>query len=194
MDTDICLRCNQNINENDKKMEMPCCGGIYHTECGIQAFSLRWGVLRCECEHFLKSEVNGSNGANQQEIVITEEARDKIIECKQLIRDYVKNKKVYTPFLKEKILNYKENIDSLVNQIKTYKNELITTIRNSEEYKNMSSNISNIKRRIGQFKSKYGFDNYTIRNEVFMSNLTRYRDIVYYYNIATLKRRIRLKL
>jgi hypothetical protein len=194
MDTDICLHCSQNINENDKKMEMPCCGAIYHTACGIETFSLRWGVLRCECEHFLKGEINNSTHNNQQDNVITEEARSKIIECKQLIRDYVKNKKVYTPFLKEKILNYKENVESLVNQIKTYKNELITTIRNSEEYKTMTSNITNIKRRIGQFKSKYGFNYYTIKNEVFMNNRSRFHDIVYYYNITTLRRRIRLKL
>ena len=193
MDIDICLHCNQNINENDKKMEMPCCGAIYHTECGFQAFNLRWGVLRCECEHFLKSEFNGSTN-NNQETVITDEANAKIIECKQLIRDHVKKKKTYTSFLKEKLLNYRENIDSLVNQIKTYKTELINTIKNSEEYKNMSSNISAIKRRIGQFKSKYGFENYTIRNKVFMNNSSRYRDIVYYYNIATLKRRIKLRL
>jgi len=172
-------------------MEMPCCGAIYHTECGFQAFILRWGVLRCECEHFLKSEVNGSN---QEEIVITEEARDKIIECKTLIRDYVKKKKTYTTFLKEKLSDYKDNINSLINQIKTYKTELINTIKNSEEYKNMSSNISNIKRRITQFKTKYGFDTHTIRNEVFMSNHNRYHDIVYYYNITTLRRRIRIKL
>ena len=193
MDTDICLHCNQNINENDKKMEMPCCDAIYHTACGIQAFSLRWGVLRCECEQFLKNEFN-SPTHNNEENVITEEARSKIIECKQLIRDHVKKKKTYTSFLKEKLLNYRENVDSLVNQIKTYRSELINIIKNSEEYKAMTSNISAIKRRIGQFKSKYGFENYTIRNEVFMNNSSRYRDIIYYYNIATLKRRLRLRL
>jgi hypothetical protein len=31
-------------------------------------------------------------------------------------------------------------------------------------------------------------------NEVFMNNRTRFHDIVYYYNITTLRRRIRLKL
>ena len=33
MDSDICLHCNHNINETDKRMEMPCCETVYHTRC-----------------------------------------------------------------------------------------------------------------------------------------------------------------
>ena len=202
MDSDICLHCNHNINETDKRMEMPCCDTVYHTSCVKNmingAVEHHYNNMICSCGE-LFVQLNAWAPSNHlphthTNIVISEEARAKIAEYKATLTQFRKNRILFNKKLKEESTSFKEDVEPLLEQIKERRKTALESLKNSDVYKGAISVIRNLRTKLTRFRNTFDFNRETEIKELYGGHTRIYYELRYSYPISTVRRSFRLKL
>ena len=186
MDNDICLHCNHNISENDKRMEMPCCETVYHTTCAKNmindAVIDNYNNIICSCgELFISLNIwNHNNITENTNTVIPEEACLKIANLKESLSKFKKNRIIFKKKIKEESTCFKEEVKPLIEQIKERKKSIIQEIKENDLYKNINSSARSLKIKLNNIVKSFGFDRSTILREIFGGKFTLYYLVKYY--------------
>ena len=197
MDSDICLHCNQNINENDKRMEMPCCETVYHTTCAKnminEAIENYNNSIICSCgELFINFYTLNNTNNTPTNTVIPDEAQGKIKDFKKVLSEFKKNKIIFNKKLKEESASFKEDIEPLIEQVKERRKIGLDIIKASDIYKTVSSSLRNLKTKLTKIHSIFVFDRQTVINELYGGNDRLYYDVKYSRPISTINRSFRI--
>jgi hypothetical protein len=200
MDSDICLHCNHDISENDKRMEMPCCETVYHTNCVKNminaAVENHYNNMICSCgELFVRlNNWAPSSPHTDTNIVISEEARAKIAEYKATLTQFRKNRILFNKKLKEESTSFKEDVEPLLEQIKERRKTALEALKNSDAYKGAISVIRSLRTKLTRFRNTFNFDRQTEIKELYGGHTRIYYELRYSYPITTVRRLFRLKL
>jgi len=159
-----CSACGQEINEEEKVMEQPCCAIKYHAACGILKIAQQmysFNTCHCTCGSVLYEHIPHYEETEQDIVTAVDAIRakpgaaDEIKIIKKAQTEENKVQKEYTKLLKEKHAEFKEAAVPHMDAIKHIKTTMINIVKQTDEYKNL--NRIKKKRVIleNKFKTKY---------------------------------------
>jgi len=155
-----CSACGQEINDEEKVMEQPCCAIKYHSACGIlkiaeQMYS--YNTCNCACGALLYQHVPSYEETEEAVLAAVEAIRakpgaaDEIKLIKKTHTEENKAQKEYAKILREKKVDFKEAVATHVEAIKNIKATMTNTIKQTDEYKK----LNRIKKRRAILENKF---------------------------------------
>ena len=198
MDSDICLHCNHNINETDKRMEMPCCETVYHTRCAKNminaAVENHYNNMICSCgELFINFDTLNNTNNTPINTIIPDDAREKIKDFKKVLTEFKKNRIIFNNKIKEESASFKEDIVPLIEQIKERRKIGMDIIKASDIYKITSSSLRNLKTKLTKIRNICLFDRQTEINKLYGGNCSLYYDVKYSSLTSIINRSFRIR-
>ena len=192
----MCPHCYDLIEENAKIMELPCCDLKYHSACGIQYLGnqiWQYNACICNCGAALYNPqpvenveaVEASLEAIRAQPGVTNEL--KAIKAKRA--DWRHAQAIYTKLQKEVHADFKEAVAPHIECINTIKKNILDTLRQSDEFKNVNRINRQLSLLEDKFKVKHDVSRRQMRRLLGMRSRYRWRSLAY-----TLKRRFRIKL
>jgi hypothetical protein len=177
IDVVICEICEEPLLDSDKKADAPCCGVVVHTQCMIELVARntsKWHDTICKCGQNLYSidryMYNNNNTAESLATAALFEERKKnptyklhFTTLKKACTERNKTTTTFTRYLKTKVLEYKAEINTSLNIIKTAKANHINTLKGSEEYKKYRSAVSRYNFHYNRFMRLYGMNGSDMR-------------------------------
>jgi hypothetical protein len=142
-----CSACGEEINDEEKIMEMPCCPIKYHALCGIQKMAQHmysFNTCHCACgaliyEHVpINEETDESIAAAVEAIRAKPGAAAEIKMIKKTQTEENKAQKEYGKLLREKQVDFKEAVATHVDAIKNIKTAMTNTIKQTDEFKKLN--------------------------------------------------------
>jgi hypothetical protein len=155
-----CSACGQEINDEDKVTEQPCCDIKYHTACGILKIAQHmysYNTCHCDCGALLYEhsphyeETDESIAASVEAIRAKPGAAAEIKLIKKTHTEENKAQKEFTKVLREKQTDFKEAVATHIEAIKHIKTTMTNTIKQTDEYKK----LNRIKKRRAILENKF---------------------------------------
>jgi hypothetical protein len=172
----VCDVCEEPYGENDRKAEAPCCGKVVHTQCMIELVAnntSRWHDTICGCGQILYRHARNdfyNHTANNAAIPELFEERKKNPTYKEHFKAFKKvsterNKTTvsFTKYLKTKVAEFKDEINTSINIIKTAKKNHIDALKVSEEYKKYRSVVARYNFHYSRFMRLYRLNGVEMR-------------------------------
>jgi hypothetical protein len=177
VDVVICEICEEPYAEGDKKAEAPCCGKVVHTQCMIELVANntgRWHDTICGCGQILfahaRNDFYNNREADNAAVAELFEERKKnptykehFLALKKVCTERNKTTTSFTKYLKTKVLEYKAEINTSLNIIKTAKANHIDALKLSEEYKKYRSAVARYNFHYNRFMRLYGLNGSDMR-------------------------------
>jgi hypothetical protein len=176
-DTHTCVCCNSEFIETDRTAIAPCCGRVAHTQCMIQMVArniIRWNDVICFCGQNLylferETYIENRVAEDQARQAILEERKKNpeykkhFIELKKLGRERLKAMKELKSYVRGRVNEYKIQIQTSINIIKTAKVAMITLMKNSPEFKKYRSSCAKYTSNYNRFRRMYNLNDMEMR-------------------------------
>jgi len=163
----ICMLCDEDLLDGDKKMEYECGCHIVHTRCGLQRayFSMRnQGNFTCgECGIILFGDPTEVDADDENIIMVNtietlKSNRDFKADFKKIKSKNSEHKRAGTAYNKrmnEEYTKFNNLVNISIMGIKLAKREALNTLKQTDEYKNFSRAAASAASTLTRFKRKY---------------------------------------
>ena len=157
-----CARCTLAIEPNGKKMQMPCCDFVYHSQCGIDLLCSAgyWDNTVCACGSILHmGHTYNSNHNSEIEagnvILETDELKPHVKSLKKKVREVGQAQKEFDTYLKDEFTAFEESVLPQLEAIKTLKETHINLVKASPQFKRLNNAKLSFSFMYGKFQKKY---------------------------------------
>jgi hypothetical protein len=157
-----CARCTLVIEPNGKKMQMPCCDFVYHSQCGIDLLCSAgyWDNTVCACGSILHmGHTYNSNHNSEIEagnvLLETDELKPHVKNLKKKLKEIGEAQKEFDRRLNEEFTVFEESVLPQLEAIKTLKENHISTMKGTAEYKRLNSAKISFSFMYTKFQKKY---------------------------------------
>lgn len=163
----ICMLCDEDLLDGDKKMEYECGCHIVHTRCGLQQayFSMRnHGNFTCgECGIILFGDPTEVDADDENIIMINnietlksnKNFKDDLKKVKSKNSEHKRAATAYNKRMNEEYTKFNNLVNISIMGIKLAKREALNTLKQTDEYKNFARTAGSAAATLTRFKRKY---------------------------------------
>jgi hypothetical protein len=160
-----CAECSLAIEAGVKIMQMPCCDLTYHSQCGINQLFSGGYYNNVECvgcgnnlhdsPYYSSSSSSNVTSIEEGNALLDGAAKPDMKKLKEKSRELSAARKDFDTHIKEEFVAFQETVLPQLEAIKTLKDERITIVKQSPQYKGFNSKKMAFSQMFAKFQKKY---------------------------------------
>ena len=180
-----CSLCKVLIHDDEKVAEAPCCDQVMHSQCLINLIAHSVGNYHnaiCSCSGILylfENNIfyagNDNTLTNMEELIKQPAAAAAYKTYRKIIADKTRSFNIFNTKLKETHNVFLDQVGTNIDIIKNVKRELLEGLKQSDEYKNYSSNLRRVTNTANKFKRQFNLNDRDISAITPTGHRWRYR-------------------